>query len=166
MPYLDNSHGTHGKRILKTYTTMQQKTIWKAVLIIGILIGLISCKKTIDKNQYEEFYYMNNSTYDLSINVYNKLDAEFTVNTYTIHVNDELSQETELMSGSKTGIIALCDSVTVVFGNERISHFVPSSVSPFSILDFNNYFFVKKGSNRSSYTYTFTEEDYHNAEEP
>lgn len=145
---------------------MQQKTIWKAVLIIGILISLISCKKTIDKNQYEEFYYINNSTYDLSINVYNKIGAEFTVNTYTIHVNDNLSQETELMSGSKTGIIALCDSVTVVFGNERISHFVPSSVSPFSILDFNNYFFVKKGSNRSSYTYTFTEEDYHNAVEP
>ena len=145
---------------------MQQKTIWKAVLIIGILIGLMSCKKTIDKNQYEAFYYMNNSTYDLSINVYNKIDAEFTVNTYTIHVNDELSQETELMSGSKTGIIALCDSVTVVFGNERISHFVPSSVSPFSILDFNNYLFVKKSSNRNSYTYTFTEEDYQNAIEP
>ena len=145
---------------------MQQKIIWKAVLIIGIHISLLSCKKTIDKNQYEEFYYINNSTYDLSINVYNKIGAEFIVNTYTIDVNDDLSQETEFISGSKTGIIALCDSVTVVFGNERISRFVPSSVSPFSILDLNNYFFLKKNSNRNSYTYTFTEEDYQNAVEP
>ena len=142
---------------------MKQKTIWLTVSIIGILISLLSCKKTTDKTQYEEFYYINKSNYDISITVFKKIDDGFLETTYNIAVNEDLSQEIELFAGSTTGMISMCDSVTVLFGNERISHFIPNTVSPFNILNFNNYLFLKKDKNRNSYTYTFTEEDYENA---
>lgn len=144
---------------------MQQKTIWLTVLIIGILINLLSCTKTVDKSQYEEFYYINNSNHDISITVFNKIDDSTLVITYNISVNEDLSQEIELMSGSRTGIISMCDSVTVKFGNERISHFIPNADSPYNILNYSNYIFLKKAENRNSYTYTFTEDDYENSNE-
>lgn len=144
---------------------MQQKTIWVAVSIIGILISALSCKKDIDKAQYEEYYYVNNSNYAITITVFNKKGDGFLETSYSMAANGVLSQELELFSGSITGLIPLCDSVTIVFGTDRISHFVPGSSSDFSILNLNNYLYLKKSDNRRSYTYTFTEEDYQNAVE-
>lgn len=144
---------------------MQQKIIWTTVSIFGILISIFSCNKNVDESQYEEFYYINNSNHDISITVFNKIDDSFLESTYNIAVDNDFSQEIEIISGSKTGIIAMGDSITVRFGDERISNFSPTIESSFNILDYNNYEFLKKDENRNSYTYTFTEDDYENADE-
>lgn len=144
---------------------MQQKIIWTTVSIFGILISIFSCNKNVDESQYEEFYYINNSNHDISITVFNKIDDSFLESTYNLAVDNDFFQEIEIMSGSKTGIISMGDSISVQFGNERISIFLPTTESSFNILDYNNYEFLKKDENRNSYTYTFTEDDYENADE-
>ncbi|HMM11626.1 MAG TPA: hypothetical protein PKE03_05985 [Bacteroidales bacterium] len=145
---------------------MKRRSTYLIVLISGILISLISCKKTIDKAQYEEYVYLNHTSHLLTIKVYNRKNDGFLEQTYNIALNQLLKQEIELMAGSITGIIPLSDSVIVIFGNERISRFTHFSSSPFNIMNLNNYVREKKGSNRNSYTYTFTQEDFINAVEP
>jgi hypothetical protein len=142
---------------------MQQRIIWQTVLIIGTLISVTSCKKTIDKAQYEEFTLINNSGYQITIKAYTKLANGISEKTFNIAVNEFLMQEIELMAGSRTGIIPLSDSVVVIFDNERAAHYIPATVSPFNILNLNNFIKVRKGENRNAYTYTFTNDDYVNA---
>ena len=142
---------------------MQQKIIWIIVLTFGILISLQSCKKNIDRVSIEEFYYVNNSDYNIVINAFNNTDNGYIDNTYNLPVNGGFSQDIDLISGSKTGIVALCDSVSVKFGNTKIVHYLPNTVSFFNILNHNNYEHLKKDENRDSYTYIFTNDDYENA---
>ncbi len=145
---------------------MQQKTILMMLLTIGILSSLLSCNKGhIDKALYQELHYINNSNHDLSITVFNKIDNNFIDTTYSIVARDNFFQEFELIFGDISGIISECDSVTVKFGEERISIFIPDAVSSYNILNYNNYEFLEKSENRRSYTYTFTEADYENADE-
>ncbi|HIP48528.1 MAG TPA: hypothetical protein EYG92_06130 [Lutibacter sp.] len=142
---------------------MQQKIIWIVVLTFGILISFQSCKKNTDGVSIEEFYYINNSDYDIVINAFNNTDSGYIGNTYNLPVNGDFSQEIESMFGSKTGVVALCDSVSVVFGSNRIEHFLPNTESFFNILNHNNYEYFKKDKNHNSYTYSFTNDDYENA---
>lgn len=142
---------------------MEQKTIWIIVLIFGILISFHSCKEKTDEVSIEEFYYINNSDYDIVINAFNNTDNGNIDNTFNILTNSDFSQEIDIMFGSKTGIVALCDSVSVIFGNNRIVHFIPNTESSFNILIHDNYEYLKKDENRNSYTYIFTNDDYENA---
>jgi hypothetical protein len=143
---------------------MKQRTLWILVLTIVTFIGVSSCKKIVEWCHYEEYHYVNNSGHAISITAFNKIDSIWYEETYHIGINEHLSQEIELNSGSSTGIIVYSDSVMVTYGNERVSHFViADSLSPYNILRNENYVSVQVSENRNSNTYTFTEKDYQNA---
>jgi len=142
---------------------MKRRTILIVALIIGALCCMPSCKKRIEWCYYEEYHYINNSSYEISITAFNKIDSIWYAETYHIGINEQFSQEIEFNSGSSTGIIALCDSVKVIYGNERVSHLVFDSISPYNILRLENYDTVQISNNRRSNTYTFTINDYQNA---
>lgn len=144
---------------------MVRKTIWMLVLAFGILNSFYSCNKTIDKSFYEEYIYKNNSGHNLTIKAFNKTDNGYISNSYTLPANGNFSQEIELISGSKIGIIALCDSVAVQFGNDRISFFLPETESSYNIIAHNNYDCIEEDENHRICTYIFTSEDYENADE-
>ena len=146
---------------------MQQRIIWMLVLAFGILISFYSCNKTtvVDKSFYEEFKYSNNSEHDLLIKTFNIVDNEYISNTYSLPIQSDFSQEINLMFGSKIGIIALCDSVVVDFGEDKISYFLPETESSFNIVTHKNYNCIEKDENHRACSYNFTNEDYDNANE-
>ena len=107
---------------------MKRRTLLIVGLIIGALFCMSSCKKIIEWCYYEEYHYVNNSGHVISITAFNKIDSVWYAETYHIGINEQFSQELELNSGSCTGIVALCDSIKVIYGNERVSTFVSDSI--------------------------------------
>lgn len=143
---------------------MVQKTMWMQLLLIGILSSFQSCDRgEIDKVSYEEYYYINNSDYEIDIKAISKIDDEILNKTFNIISDSTLIQEIEIMFGSVTGIIAYSDSVVLKFGNAKEISFLPNSESSFNILNKSNYSTKDKENNRVKYTYTFTNEDFENA---
>ena len=68
------------------------------------------------------------------------------------------------MFGSVTCIIAYSDSVVLEYGTVNFNSFLPYSESVYNVLNKNNYKVTKVENNRVKYTYTFTNEDFENAE--
>lgn len=73
-------------------------------------------------------------------------------------------QEIEILFGSKTGIVALSDSVEIFFDSTKYNWFLPNSKSEYNVLDRDNYLMDKLSDNHVKYTYVFTENDYNNAD--
>ncbi len=144
---------------------MQRKTIWTTVLIIGILISSFSCKTTVDKRKDIECHYINESNKDITIKVFYKTETGYVDSIYSLPNGGNLSQKTDLMFGSVSDLIVNGDSVTVKFGNEKISKFTPTTPSPFNILDLNNYQHTETSEYRDTYKYTFTNDDYQHADD-
>ena len=144
---------------------MQRKIIWIKVLIFGILINSFACKKTVDKRKVIECYYINESSKDITIEVFYKTGTGYLDSIYTLPNGGNLSQKTDLMAGSVSDLIVNGDSVTVKFGNEKISKFTPLTPSPYNILDFNNYQHTEKSEYKDTYKYTFTNDDYQYADD-
>ncbi len=143
---------------------MGQKIIWMQLLLIGILSSFQSCDNgETDKVSYEEYYFINNSDYDIGIKAISKIDNEIHSSSYSIAVDSTFIQEIEIMFGSVTGIIAYSDSVVLEFGNVKEINFLPNSESAYNILNKNNYTTTNKENNRVKYSYTFTNEDFENA---
>ena len=145
---------------------MIRKIALAMVLIFGTLNSLVSCTKAIvDKAYYNEFRYINSSGRDIIITAFNIRVDTTLKSTHNIIIDDVLLQKIELFSGINTGMIATSDSVSIVFGNKKLSNFNRSVETTFNILHANNYDFLKKELNNDIYTYTFTESDYENAED-
>ncbi len=144
---------------------MPRKIIWTTVLVIGILINGFSCKKTVDKRKVIECHYINESSKDITIEVFYKTGTGYLDSIYTLPNGGTLSQKTDLMAGSVSDLIVDGDSVTVKFGNEKISKFTHTTTSPYNILDFNNYQHTEKSEYKDTYQYTFTGEDYQHADD-
>ncbi len=140
---------------------MLQKITWTIALIFGILISFYSCDKIrVDKVQYMEYHFINNSGHDITINVYQRRESSYAEYNYAVAPYEEFSQEFEIGMGDSSGGISFCDSVIVRFDNERYSTFTPTTMSSYNILDPINYEFVKVDDHLDSYTYTFTKGDY------
>lgn len=145
---------------------MKQRIMWMPLLLIGILSSFHACnKKDVDNTYFEEYYYYNNSDYDVNIEAITKIDNSLVTNSYNIVVGSSFFQEREIVFGSVTGIIACSDSLVVKFGNSRQISYVPDTVSPFNILNRDNYEFTKVNENRVKYIYALTNEDFENAYE-
>lgn len=142
---------------------MGQKIIWMQLLLIGILSSFQSCNTEIDGVLDEEYYFINNSDYDIGIKAISKIDNEIYSSTYSIDVDSTFIQEIDIMFGSVTGIIAYSDSVVLEFGDVKEISFLPNSGSAYNILNKNNYATTNKEKNRVKYSYTFTNEDFENA---
>ena len=145
---------------------MVQKTIWMLLLVTGILSSLYSCKERIENVHIDDYYYVNNTNYNMRIESFNKIDNEFKKHTYSLSKGSSFFQQIEFMSGSTTGIIALSDSVFLSFEDIKTISFLPSTqTSTFNILNINNYKFNKKSDNHFEYTYVFIDNDFQNAVE-
>ena len=145
---------------------MIRKIALTIVLLSGILSSLVSCgEEIVEKIYHNEYHYINNSEKEIIINAfYNRVDTIFK-SKHSIALDGVMLQKIELSSGDTTGIIVTSDSVSIVFGNKRLSNFNQSVESTFNILHLNNYNFFNKEVNNDIYTYTFTESDYENAED-
>lgn len=142
---------------------MGQKIIWMLLLAIGIL-NSTSCSKKVDNSYIEEYVYTNNSDYKITIESYTKLGEDFHRSTYSILKDSTLRQKIELTFGSKTGIVALSDSVVVIYDNARKKSFLPMTESSFNILNHENYSIVSNSDNYILYSYYFSESDFEEAE--
>jgi len=134
------------------------------LLLIGILSSLSSCTEKTDDSYYEKYLFMNNSNHEVVIESYTKIDEDYIKNTYSIPIDTSFVQEIEIMFGSKTGIVALSDSIVIFFDNTKYNWFLPYSESDFNVLDRNNYLMDKLSDNHVKYTYIFTDNDYNNAD--
>lgn len=149
---------------LKINMAIKQKTIWMQLLLIGILSSFQSCnKEEVDKLHHEEYYFINKSDYEIVIETISKIDKELYKNTYKMKKDSTFFQETEVMFGSTTSIIAHSDSVVVEFGDIKRMSYIPDTLSQYNTLNPNNYESVKIKNNRYKYTYTFTNNDFENA---
>ncbi|NOU17112.1 MAG: hypothetical protein HOO91_06090 [Bacteroidales bacterium] len=140
---------------------MAQRTIWMQLLLIGILSSFQSCKK-VDRSFIEEYNLINKTEYQIDIEVFNRIDHGYYKSTYNIPKDSVWVQKIDLDSGSKTGIIALADSVSVIFDNTKILNFLPYTESPFNILNQNNYDLIEIKENYHKYTFVINEEMYNN----
>jgi len=143
---------------------MKQKIIWMQLLLIGILSSLSSCTKESDNSYYEKYVFINNSKHAIVIESYTRIDEDYVKNINSIPIDSSLVQEIEILFGSKTGIVALSDSVEIFFDSTKYNWFLPNSKSEYNVLDRDNYLMDKLSDNHVKYTYVFTENDYNNAD--
>jgi hypothetical protein len=141
---------------------MTQKIIWMQLLLIGILSSFQSCKKT-DNAFIENYVFINSTGYQIEIEAYNRIDNGYYKTAYYLPNDSSLYQEIDISFGSITGIIAHSDSVSLKFGNSKIIGFVPTTNSPYNILDHSNYDLIKIDENHYEYTFEFNEEMYNSA---
>ena len=68
------------------------------------------------------------------------------------------------MFDSKIGIIALSDSVVIIFEKNKKATFCSNTDSKFNILKEDNFIKSNKSNKHVIFTYTFTDNDYNNAD--
>ncbi len=149
---------------------MKQRNIWMLLFLTGILSSFFSCKEgEVDHVSIRDYYLINNSDCNLSIDVYNKLwggSAYYWHTTsHSILQGDTLMQSHDFMSGSITGIISLADSVEIAFADTKKVSFGKESESSFNLIQakYDNYKREDVGERHVKFIYTFTQEDYNNA---
>lgn len=127
---------------------MQQKTIWKAFLLIGILnfstlLVTISCKKDIDNIRTVDYIYKNTSGKDLELSVFNSDKNQ--IKSYTILNGGQITTHTTKDEGIgifqyDSDIRMTGDSVAIKFSDNRCigySKSVPDKI--FDAKKYDNY---------------------------
>ena len=141
---------------------MKQKKNWKIYLTIGIsFLMVISCgKKIIDYNYEVDHVYVNQTSQDLIMEVYNGNSQ-----LYSYNIVNEDSMNSHTSSGNGLGIFLYesnCgDSVVVRFNNNKCLLYLRDLRNgPFNEKKYDNYSeeLIKPGG--FTLYYTFTEEDY------
>ena len=144
---------------------MEQKIIWMLFLIIG-LTTKTGCKKKVDYQVTTTYFYENNTEHSIKMSVYCIEDASLIVE-YSISSYDTLSFKIEADGGAgpfqyDTHVGEQGDSIVLLFDNERYLTYPPHTAR--SVLDHGNYKREDIGNTLSNMYYTFTEDDYNNAE--
>lgn len=127
---------------------MQQKTIWKAFLLIGILnfstlLVTTSCKKTVDKIKTVDYIYKNSSGKDLELLVFNSNKNQ--IKSYTILTGGQITSNTTKSEAIgvfqyEDNINMIGDSVSIRFSDNRCigySKSVPDKI--FDAKKYDNY---------------------------
>ncbi len=127
---------------------MQQKTIWRAFLLIGILnLGTLlvatSCKKDVDKIKTIDYIYKNSSGKDLELLVFNSNNIQ--IKSYTILNGGQITShttksETIGLFQYEDNINMIGDSVSIKFSDNRCigySKSVPDNI--FNVKKYDNY---------------------------
>lgn len=143
---------------------MLQRIIWMQLFLFGILSSFSSCKKQVDAYLIHEYHFKNDSNYGIAIDVYNRNENNFVKNSYNITKGIFFSQQLDLMFDSKIGIIALSDSVVIIFEKNKKATFCSNTDSKFNILKEDNFIKSNKSNKHVIFTYTFTDNDYNNAD--
>ena len=143
---------------------MEQKITWMRHLIIGLAvinaILITSCSSNTNENLiFENFKYKNQSTYNIVLTSFNKNN----IYSYQMNNNADISEKQELLFGVIDSLIINSDSLKVVFDSNKVLKIYPNLETRFNILNRENYIYNFTG-NQHLYDYTFTIDDYNEAE--
>lgn len=127
---------------------MQQKTIWRAFLLIGILnlntlLVTTSCKKDVDKIKTVDYIYKNSSGKDLELLVFNSNKSQ--IKNFTILNNGQITSHTTESEGIglfqfEDNVNMIGDSVLIKFSDNRCigySKSLPDNI--FDVKKYDNY---------------------------
>jgi hypothetical protein len=127
---------------------MQQKTIWKAFLLIGILnLGTLlvstSCKKEVDKIKTVDYIYKNSSGKDLELLVFNSNKSQ--IKSYSILNGEQVTSNTTIDEAFEVfhyedNVNMIGDSVLIKFSDNRCigySKSAPDNI--FNVKKYDNY---------------------------
>lgn len=142
---------------------MEQKIIWILLSIIGIISSLNSC--ITEKVYMVRFEFSNATSHDIVIKSYYETDDSVWIKIEdSLRGNSSFQEQTPLPLGKKD-VIALRDSVILVFDGIRSSSFKGSTDTPTNLNMVNLSAYKEKSISDEVklFTYKFTEEDYLNA---
>ncbi len=161
-----------GKHERTEFRAMRHRNIWISFLVIamiGIILFLASRMKptTIDNMNNCEIHLINNSGYDISLNVFQTNDstAEILKSIYKIYNDSTFTQIAHLGNAVrfKLGEVIYSDSVQVFFGNERVITYARHDESKLNIGKISNYKIDNILGNDKEFSYTFTNIDLEHA---
>lgn len=145
---------------------MQQKLLFRTLLLIGFCSSLSACKKNVDEVQYHHHQFVNSSGKGISIVKYQQGSSR----VFDLADGNTLSQWIELGMGGQS------DDVLIVFGDSAKIEFDDGRFARYSIFDTSRFNFllesnfrldsVNKKEHRSYYVYEFTLDDYHQCVNP
>jgi hypothetical protein len=148
---------------------MEQKTIWKAFLIIGISIMLLySCNSRVEHLKTVNYIYKNTTGVQLVIEVYNYSDN--LVDNYTIENNASVDISPTILEGPVPfNFDGNISTVTVKFIDNKCLYYSRNSnvdIYGDDIFDYRKYDnYNEELLNQDEYTlfYTITNQDYNDA---
>ena len=151
---------------------MQQKTIWRAFFITGILIfstllSMTGCKKEVDKLKTVDYIYKNTSGKDLELFVYNSNQIQ--IKSYKILNGEQITSNTSVDEAFEAfhyedDINLIGDSVSIRFFDNRCigySKSVPDRI--FDIRKYDNYSADLISRDQFSLIYSITVDDYNSS---
>lgn len=151
---------------------MQQKTIWRACLLIGILnFGILvlttSCEKNVDKIKTIDYIYKNSSGKDLELFVFNS--SNNLIKNYTILKGEQVTthtsqSETVALFQYEDNVNMIGDSVSIRFSDNRCTGYsksVPDRI--FDIRKYDNYSADLIARDQFSLIYSITVDDYNSS---
>jgi len=148
---------------------MEQKTIWKAFLIIGISIMLLySCNSRIDRLKTVTYIYKNESENDLTLEIYNIDNIMF--KSYDIPSDSSIETNTTQSEGGpalfyfESTTNSIGNSVIIRFSDNKCIYFFKDNLDKiFDVKEYDNY--SEDLLNRDEYTlfYTITNQNYNDA---
>lgn len=144
---------------------MEQNKIWMRYLQLGIIINLvilsIACSKKTEFSQEGDFYFVNETNYDITFgNGLEKFNVSPKSTTFVADMQDSdgsptsASYQSPLMAISRGGL-------TIKFNADKC--LVTDFYTEHSVLDIKNYLAEKLSKRKFKFTYTFTEADYNRA---
>lgn len=141
--------------------------------IFALLIFLFgSCGNADDDDNHKRLYfeesYVNSSDYNLKIDVYNS-QYQPKEKTYQLSIDNILTLKREQFISTdnyELGVVPIknADSVVISYGDKKACFSNYSNEDDkYDIRKLANYSFTQNSESHSNYTYTFTNEDYINA---
>jgi hypothetical protein len=145
---------------------MQQKLLFRTLLLIGFCSSLSACKKIVDEVQYHHHQFVNNSGKGISITKYQQGSSRI----FDLPHGNTFSQWIELNSGSQSDdvLIVFGDSAKIEFDDGRFARYSIFDTSRFNFLSESNFRLdsVNKKEHRNYYVYVFTLDDYNQSVNP
>lgn len=151
---------------------MQQKTIWRAFFITGILIfstllAMTGCKKDVDKLKTVDYIYKNTSGKDLELFVYNSNQIQ--IKSYKILNGEQITSNTSVDEALEAfhyenDINMIGDSVSIRFSDNRCIGYTKSTPDRiFDIRKYDNYSADLISRDQFSLIYSITVDDYNSS---
>lgn len=141
------------------------------LIVKTLIFSLGSCGKSDDDDNHKRLFfeesYVNSSDYNLKINVYNS-QFQPKEKVYHLSIDDILTLKREQFISTdnyESGVVPIknADSLVISYGDKKACFSNDNNDDKFDIRNLANYSLIKKSESQSNYIYTFTNEDYINA---
>ena len=148
---------------------MEQKTIWKPFLIIGISLATIflkSCDKSeiVEPLKTIQYVYKNQTKNDLVMAVYSQ--TETLIDSYSIAINEQIISNTTKVEGPilfyyDSDISSVGDSIVIKFSSDKCVFWTKNNRDEiFNISKYDNYSEVLLKENEYQLEFSITQSDF------